>query len=151
MSVAAAKRVRSYLFVPGNRVSMIEKAASAGADALILDLEDSVPPDHKVEARGLVSSKLAWLAEQGQRNYVRINRSPYMYDFDETARVCGKLNGAPPFGLKNGSMVNVANYVNEWWMKLGLQKTKVDSAAAVDCSLVGDLIKSGYRQQFSAR
>jgi len=38
------KPVRSFLFVPGNKESMLGKAANARADALILDLEDSVPP-----------------------------------------------------------------------------------------------------------
>ncbi|MBI4692758.1 MAG: CoA ester lyase [Gammaproteobacteria bacterium] len=89
MSTRAMKRVRSFLFVPGNKASMIEKAAGAKADALILDLEDSVPPDLKIEARGIVASKLAWLAEQGQRVYVRINRSPHMYDFDDVLAVVG--------------------------------------------------------------
>jgi len=83
------KRVRSFLFVPGNKESMIEKGAGAGADALILDLEDSVPPDHKLAARSLVAAKLAWLADRGQRNYVRINRSPYLYDFDDVLAVVG--------------------------------------------------------------
>ena len=89
MSIPAMKTVRSFLFVPGNKASMIEKAAGAKADALILDLEDSVPPDLKLEARGIVASKLAWLADQGQRVYVRINRSPYLYDFDDILAVVG--------------------------------------------------------------
>lgn len=89
MDTPAMKRVRSFLFVPGNKESMIEKAAGAGADALILDLEDSVPPDSKIEARGLVASKLAWLAERRQRLWVRINRSPHLYDFDDVLAVVG--------------------------------------------------------------
>ena len=44
------KPIRSFLFVPGNRDAWIEKAPSAGADALIVDLEDSVPAAGKVEA-----------------------------------------------------------------------------------------------------
>ena len=51
------KPVRSFLFVPGNRESMLEKAAGAGADALILDLEDSVPAGDKIVARELVPAK----------------------------------------------------------------------------------------------
>jgi len=89
MPLPAMKRVRSFLFVPGNKVSMIEKAAGAQADALILDLEDSVPPDSKIEARGIVQSKLEWLAGRGQRVYVRINRSPYLYDFEDVLAVVG--------------------------------------------------------------
>ena len=45
------KPVRAFLFVPGNRGSMLENAAGAGADALILDLEDSVPTGRKFGAR----------------------------------------------------------------------------------------------------
>jgi len=55
------------MFVPGNKPSMIEKAAKAKADALILDLEDSVPPAERLKARELIVSRLSWLAEQRQR------------------------------------------------------------------------------------
>jgi len=83
------KPIRSFLFVPGNKASWIEKSITSRADALILDLEDSVPPDQKVEARAVVQSKLAWLAEQKQRTWVRINRSPHLYDFDDILAVVG--------------------------------------------------------------
>ena len=81
------KPIRSFLFVPGNKASWIEKSISSGADALILDLEDSVPPDQKAEARGIVAGKLAWLSQQRQRTWVRINRSPHLYDFDDILAV----------------------------------------------------------------
>jgi citrate lyase beta subunit len=42
---------RSMLFVPAARWNMIEKAATSAADAVCLDLEDSVPPDEKAAAR----------------------------------------------------------------------------------------------------
>ncbi|GLC97776.1 CoA ester lyase [Cupriavidus sp. TA19] len=90
MSMSVMKPVRSMLFVPGNKPDWIEKAITSKADALILDLEDSVPPDLKVEARGIVKSKLAWLAQQGQRIFVRINRSPHLYDFDDIVAVVGQ-------------------------------------------------------------
>jgi citrate lyase subunit beta/citryl-CoA lyase len=83
------KPIRSFLFVPGNKPSWIEKSVRSGADALIIDLEDSVPPDQKVEAREIVRSKLGWLAEQRQRTWVRINRSPHLYDFDDILAVVG--------------------------------------------------------------
>ena len=88
------KPVRSFLFVPGNRESMIEKAVGAGADALILDLEDSVPAGEKIVARELVAGKIAELTRKGQRVWVRINRSAYLYDFDDLlAVVCLGLEG----------------------------------------------------------
>jgi citrate lyase subunit beta / citryl-CoA lyase len=81
------KPVRSFLFVPGNKASWIEKSVACKADALILDLEDSVPPAQKAEAREIVKSKLEWLAGQKQRTWVRINRSPHLYDFDDILAV----------------------------------------------------------------
>jgi citrate lyase subunit beta / citryl-CoA lyase len=44
-------KLRSLLFVPGDRPDQMRKAASAGADALILDLEDAVAAAHKAQAR----------------------------------------------------------------------------------------------------
>jgi citrate lyase subunit beta/citryl-CoA lyase len=47
---------RSYLFVPGHRPDVIAKALGAGADAVILDLEDAVPAAAKDDAREIVRS-----------------------------------------------------------------------------------------------
>ena len=52
-------RLRSLLFVPGDQPGRMEKALEAGADALILDLEDAVMPDRKTEARACVAKLLA--------------------------------------------------------------------------------------------
>src|SRR5690349_5865550 len=43
--------VRSMLFVPAGRPAMIQKAAASAADAVCVDLEDSVPVEQKAEAR----------------------------------------------------------------------------------------------------
>ena len=59
----------TWLFVPGDRPERFAKAAAAGADAVILDLEDAVPPGHKDAARSHV---LGWLGA-GNRGWVRIN------------------------------------------------------------------------------
>jgi citrate lyase subunit beta/citryl-CoA lyase len=49
----------SPLFVPGDRPDRFEKAAASGADAIIIDLEDAVAPEKKVEARGNVAKMKA--------------------------------------------------------------------------------------------
>ena len=49
---------RSLLFVPGADARKIERAADSGADALILDLEDSVAPEKKAEAREMVADAI---------------------------------------------------------------------------------------------
>jgi citrate lyase subunit beta/citryl-CoA lyase len=49
---------RSILFVPGHKPAWASKAVAAGADCLVLDLEDSVSTDRKVEARAIVRETL---------------------------------------------------------------------------------------------
>jgi len=53
-------QARSLLFVPGNRPERFEKAAHSGADAVVLDLEDSVPAGAKAAARDAI--RAAWPA-----------------------------------------------------------------------------------------
>jgi citrate lyase subunit beta / citryl-CoA lyase len=62
---------RSYLFVPGNRPDRFAKACAAGADAVVLDLEDSVAAGDKSKAREAVA---AWLTG-AQPVLVRVNTS----------------------------------------------------------------------------
>lgn len=50
---------RSLLFVPAHRAGWARKAAASGADALIFDLEDAVPPDQKAAARRLLKDHVA--------------------------------------------------------------------------------------------
>ena len=52
------KPYRSMLFVPGHKPTWGEKAVATGTDALILDLEDSVPPADKTEARKAASGTI---------------------------------------------------------------------------------------------
>lgn len=65
--------LRTLLFVPGNQERRIDKARSIPADALILDLEDSVPLAEKNSARAMVSSSIDGLALRKQEVFVRIN------------------------------------------------------------------------------
>jgi citrate lyase subunit beta/citryl-CoA lyase len=63
--------LRSLLFVPGSREDFFPKAAAAGADALVLDLEDSVPSAVKDAARARVSAELA--RSSRRVTFIRIN------------------------------------------------------------------------------
>lgn len=65
-------RLRSLLFVPGDRPDRMEKALASGADALILDLEDSVTPDRKGGARAAVTDFLS-RHHEGTARWVRVN------------------------------------------------------------------------------
>ncbi len=64
-------KLRSLLFVPGDRPERFAKAAVSGADAIIIDLEDSVAPENKAKARDAAAE---WLS--GDRpvcTFVRVN------------------------------------------------------------------------------
>lgn len=61
------KPYRSMLFIPGHKPTWAEKGIAAGADAIILDLEDSVPPQEKAAARGVVRETIARLRDSDVR------------------------------------------------------------------------------------
>ena len=64
---------RSELAVPGSNTRMLEKAPTAGADLVFLDLEDAVAPDDKAQARKNVIEALNDLDWSGCSVSVRIN------------------------------------------------------------------------------
>ena len=77
--------IRSLLFVPGDSARKFEKASAGPADALILDLEDSVAPDQKPAAREHVR---ACLGQRGKQElWVRINPLDGPYALDDLASI----------------------------------------------------------------
>ena len=65
---------RSLLFVPVTSERFVSKAHTRGADAIILDLEDSILPAHKAAARAALPAAVPRVAEGGADVVVRINR-----------------------------------------------------------------------------
>lgn len=65
---------RSILYVPGNVPKFIDKAHERGADCVLVDLEDSVQPAQKQEARALLPETMKKVARGGADVAVRINR-----------------------------------------------------------------------------
>lgn len=63
---------RSYLFAPGHNAKLLDRVFTAGADALMLDLEDAVPPAQKATARRMVAAALADPPAPA-RAWVRVN------------------------------------------------------------------------------
>ncbi|MBF0177926.1 MAG: CoA ester lyase [Magnetococcales bacterium] len=73
MSEIASPLLRSVLYVPGSNTKALAKAPGLGADALILDLEDSVAPEAKVAARGHTLEFLRQVDGKSLFRTVRIN------------------------------------------------------------------------------
>jgi citrate lyase subunit beta/citryl-CoA lyase len=88
--------MRSFLFIPGDSPKKLEKGLGSGADALLLDLEDSISPQNKAAAR---DTTLAFLKEAvpvkaRPRIYVRINGlQTGLTDADLDVIVGGKPDG----------------------------------------------------------
>lgn len=88
--------LRSFLFVPGDSEKKLGKGLDAQADALVLDLEDSVAPGRKNDARRMVAE---YLAAGGTRPglglWVRINPLSSAYALDDLSAIVG----ARPAGI----------------------------------------------------
>lgn len=82
--------IRSALFVPASRPERIPKALAVGADAVIVDLEDAVPENLKVEARANLDSFL--LGNPEARLLVRINASGHAGHLADI-ELCGRHAG----------------------------------------------------------
>ena len=66
--------LRSMLFVPGHNRKLLESAVRSGADALILDIEDSVRPDNQKQvAREMITSLMTEGLFKDHTVFVRIN------------------------------------------------------------------------------
>ncbi len=94
-------RLRSLLFVPGDSERKFAKARVSEADALILDLEDSVSPSQKLAARDIVARLLEDPASRDWRFFVRVNAL-------DTGLTLGDLSAVVKPGL-DGVMIPKAN------------------------------------------
>jgi citrate lyase subunit beta/citryl-CoA lyase len=98
--------MRSLLFVPGDQPAKLDKALGSGADALILDLEDSVAPERKLEARTICADFLGRAPRTGPRLFVRINPLDEAFaDGDLDAVVAAKPDGIVLPKARSGSDV----------------------------------------------
>ncbi|GAA0496258.1 CoA ester lyase [Pigmentiphaga sp. GD03639] len=84
---------RSLLYVPANVPRFIEKAHTRGADAIMLDLEDSVPASEKAVAREAVAAAAAQVRRGGADVLVRVNRPLGLCVRDVEASVGADVDG----------------------------------------------------------
>jgi citrate lyase subunit beta/citryl-CoA lyase len=85
MLMKISMKMRSVLFVPGDRPERFAKASSSGADAIIIDLEDSVAPDRKADARQAASEYLS--GDRPVPVFIRVNPEGSHLTYDDLASV----------------------------------------------------------------
>ena len=79
---------RSWLFAPGHNEKLLRQVFEVGADLVLLDLEDAVPPHIKDRARVLVASVAA-----SQPCWVRVNRAQSKECERDLAALAGAVSG----------------------------------------------------------
>ncbi len=85
---------RSRLYMPGNNPYLSQNAFLFGADCIILDLEDSVPPSEKFDTRILVREILRNVDFGGTEKTVRINQMSSPYGRDDLEEIIPALPDA---------------------------------------------------------
>jgi malyl-CoA/(S)-citramalyl-CoA lyase len=129
---ARARLNRSELAVPGSRPEFFDKAARSAADAVFIDLEDSVAPDEKDKARANAVQALNDLDWGRKTVSVRVNGldSPYMYRdvVDVVERGGGRLDllmipkvGVPADVYALDMLVTQIERAKGWTRRVGLE------------------------------
>ena len=113
--------MRSLIFVPGNRRDMLEKARDFDADALMVDLEDSVPEAAKLDARQIVGDVASTLSRRGRRLMVRVNSMDTGYTRDDLAAVIGPHL----YGVSVGKVVSASD-MEEYQRMISVLEKKAD-------------------------
>ncbi|MEW6113965.1 MAG: CoA ester lyase [Thermodesulfobacteriota bacterium] len=98
---------RSMLILPVHVKRFVEKAYLRGADAVVLDLEDSVPAAQKEEARGFVQEAVVLAGRGGADVLVRVNNDPSLLEHDLAAAIWPGVHAV--FVPKVESAKDVAN------------------------------------------
>jgi citrate lyase subunit beta / citryl-CoA lyase len=123
-------RLRSLLFVPGDSERKFVKAQESGADVLILDLEDSVAPGHKAQARAHVASLLDKAGPRAWSFFVRINALDTGLTLDDLAAVVKPRLDGILVPKANGAedIVRFGHYLDAFETKAGMMAGSVKMA-----------------------
>src|ERR671913_906736 len=120
--------IRSWMFVPGHRQKMIDKAFGLNADAIMLDIEDGVAPNEKDSARKNIAESLGREKAPGTpARYVRINAIGHVrMDADLQAVVRPGLEGLVCPKVDTPEDVRkVASILTQRQQTLGIEKGTV--------------------------
>lgn len=98
---------RSLMYVPVNVEKYVDKAHTRGADVIQLDLEDSVPPAEKANARKLVEKAAARVRRAGADVVVRINQPLSLAVRDLEHSVCPDVDGIACTKIDSASHVRL--------------------------------------------
>jgi citrate lyase subunit beta/citryl-CoA lyase len=124
---------RSSLIMPVNQPRFVERAYLRGADAIVLDLEDSVSPAEKGQARTMVQDAIPVAARGGADVFVRINKPVEMMVEDLDAAIHPGLTGlAVPKAESAAEIHMLHELVGYWEKRRGLPDGTVQFSVSVE-------------------
>jgi citrate lyase subunit beta/citryl-CoA lyase len=129
---------RSYLFAPGNNEKLLGRVFDAGADAVVLDLEDAVPPAEKPNARERVRETLAAREpDRGPGVFVRINHPSTEWCAEDVAAVTGPaLTGVRiPKANAVEEVERVADLLDRAEARAGLERGTVPLICTIESAM----------------
>ncbi len=127
---------RSILILPVNVPKFVEKAYARGADAVELDLEDSVPAAEKANARAVVRDAVACAAKGGADVLVRINKPSALAAQDLAAAVWPGLTGIHfPKAESARELRTIDRMIGELEAARGMPAGSVQLSVAVETAL----------------
>src|SRR5688500_8972747 len=127
---------RSSLILPVNVRRLVERAYTRGADAIVLDLEDSVPPREKAAARELVPESIGLAGLGGADELARINMAFELADADLDAAIQPGLTGIVFPKVESPVEVQIIDrLIAEREMARGLPVGEIEVAVLVETAL----------------
>ena len=111
MTPSPLQSLRSALFVPLADERFLARAHERGADALLLDLEDSVPPAQKAEARARLPAAVERLDAAGAMVMVRVNADARHLADDLRAAVRARVAAVFLPKVENAEQVTAASFL----------------------------------------
>jgi citrate lyase subunit beta/citryl-CoA lyase len=127
---------RSSLILPVNVRRFVERAYTRGADAIVLDLEDSVPPREKAAARELVLESIGLAGRGGADVLVRINKAFELAVADLDAAIQPGLTGIVFPKVESPVEVQIIDrLIAEREMARGLPVGEIEIAVLVESAL----------------
>jgi len=125
--------IRSVLILPVNNRRFVENAYRRGADAIMLDLEDSVPAAEKDSARKLVKKSIPLAARGGAQVQVRVNSEPQQLAADIDAAVHPGLDVIVLPKVESAALVKkVDRQVNDLAHNRGIKPDRIKLSLVIE-------------------
>lgn len=124
---------RSLLFVPAAAPQRWAKAHTRGADAIIVDLEDSTQPEAKAAARTLATDAVKMLAANGANVTVRVNNDPAHLEADLEAVVVEGLKAiVMPKVEQPADLDNLSSLLDAIEFDRGMERQTIKVIAVIE-------------------